>query len=204
MSSTPAPNPTDTGSSSGTPTSSIPQTAAAGGVSFTQPPQTASPSFYKIAANAPITFGYTVTSLYATPTALTFQAFCSINGNTYPITTVPPTATAVTWDPYAYEQSAGAIPLAVATYQLQVMDERGLQAVPQPGFFSPNQQVRFALYRPQPYTDLPDWRCPDCSSAVVRAVTHPAALMVLVTTLALFLGGWGVLGRGRRQRAPAA
>ncbi|KZV88729.1 hypothetical protein EXIGLDRAFT_580234, partial [Exidia glandulosa HHB12029] len=175
---------------------SIPQTAAAGGVSFTQPPQTASASFYKIAPSAPITFGYTMTSLYVTPTALTFRAFCSLNGNTYDITTVAPTATSVTWDPYAYEQSPGAIPLAIATYQLQVMDERGPLAAASPGLFSPNQQVRFALYKPQPYTPLASWTCPDCSSAFrTLSGVHPALVVVLVTTLAMFLGGWNVLGR---------
>lgn len=182
MSATPAPTtPTNSAGQSGS--SSIPQTAAAGGVSFTQPPQTASASFYKIAPSAPITFGYTMTSLYVTPTALTFRAFCSLNGNTYDITTVAPTATSVTWDPYAYEQSPGAIPLAIATYQLQVMDERGPLAAASPGLFSPNQQVRFALYKPQPYTPLAS------KSSFLCLVLSPVVLSFLsfqVAPLSLF------------------
>ena len=52
-------------STSVTPSStiSIPQTAAAGGVSITQPPSTASASYYKIAQNEYITFGWNLTSL---------------------------------------------------------------------------------------------------------------------------------------------
>ncbi|KZV88733.1 hypothetical protein EXIGLDRAFT_619055, partial [Exidia glandulosa HHB12029] len=140
------------------------------------PPQTAS-SFYKIFASAPITFGLTMTSLYITPTTLALHTFCAPNGKMYDIATVAPTATSVTWDPYACEQSPGAIPLAIATYQLQVMDERGPLAAASPGLFSPNQQVRFGLYKPQPYTPLASWTSPDCSSAFRTALrgVHPAS-----------------------------
>jgi hypothetical protein len=63
----------------------IPQTAPAGGIQMTQPPQTAALSFYKIAQGQPITFGWNLTNVLITPTQLTVSAFCSANGNTYPV-----------------------------------------------------------------------------------------------------------------------
>ena len=50
-------------SGNATATISIPQTAAAGGITVTQPPSTASQSFYKIQENEFITFGWNLTSL---------------------------------------------------------------------------------------------------------------------------------------------
>ena len=64
-------------------------------MSFTQPPQTASASFYKIGQGQTITFGWNLTSLYETPTAITFKAWCTENGNTYDVGTVGPEATQV-------------------------------------------------------------------------------------------------------------
>jgi hypothetical protein len=68
----------------------------------------------------------------ATPTSLTLIASCSLNGNTYPVgpvtpggNTIPATQTQIVWNPYEYEQQAGAVPLAVATYVLKVWDDRG-------------------------------------------------------------------------------
>lgn len=110
--------------------------------------------------------------LSVTPTSLTVIASCSQNGNTYQIgpTTVvsaqgggqvtqianviPGSATQIVWDPYAYEQLPGAVPLAVATYTLSVWDERGPTAAVAGGRFSPYSGTEFALYRPQPYTPL--------------------------------------------------
>lgn len=46
------------------------------------------------------------------------------------------------------------------------------------------------------------WTCPDCSSAFrTLSGVHPALVVVLVTTLAMLLGGWNVLGRAGRRRA---
>ena len=86
-STTVAPSGSNTGSSQNTNTGSfvsIPLTAAAGGLTFTQPPQTSDISFYKVASGAPITFGWNFTDLLVTPTHLTLSAVCD-NGNTYPV-----------------------------------------------------------------------------------------------------------------------
>jgi len=189
-----------TNSNSASPT--IPQTAAAGGVSITQPPQTAAPSFYKIAPSQLITFGWNFTSLSVTPTALSVSAWCPQFGVTYPVGPsngiIPGSASSVVWDPWGYEQQPGALSLAVATYTLQIMDSGGPNKVAQPGLFSPNAQLRFALYRPQPYEPLSSWQCTECSDAAPAAVApHPLFLMTLVTLVALVFGGWGVLRRAR-------
>jgi len=171
---------------------SIPQTAAAGGLLWTQPPSTASPSFYKIAPNQQITFGWNLTSLFVTPTSLTLSAFCPDNANTYPITTIPATVSQITWDPYAQQQSAGALQFAQATYTVWVMDERGMGVGQKPGLFSPNNQLKFALYSPPPYTPLSSWTCQTCSGAATL-VTHPAMFSVFATLVVMLISGWRIL-----------
>ncbi|KAH7096231.1 hypothetical protein BKA62DRAFT_720304 [Auriculariales sp. MPI-PUGE-AT-0066] len=187
---------------SGSSSLSIPATAAAGGITFTQPPQTASASFYKIGTGQTITFGFNYTSLSVTPSAITFKAWCSQNAMTYDMTTIQPPTTKITWSPFDYEAQAGNPRLAEATYVLQAFDERGPQAMASGGYFSPNQNVRFALYRPQNYVPLESWTCgPDCDAAGLRAVPHTALVMALATFLAVLMGGLGVIGRRRAVRA---
>lgn len=136
---------------------SIPQTAAAGGLTFTQPPQTGAASFYKIAPSQPITFGWNFTALIITPTHLTVSAICD-NGNTYPVGptdgVIDGTATQVVWDIYSYQQANPSKPLAQASYTLTIWDDRGSDAPRLGGYFSPNSGLKFALYTPQPYTPL--------------------------------------------------
>jgi hypothetical protein len=136
--------------------SRIPQTAAVGVLSVTQPPQTAT-SFYKIASGQLITFAWNFTSVLATPTHLTVSAVCD-NGNTYPVGPtdgiIAGTATSVVWDPYGYDQLNPNTPLAQASYSLRIWDDRGPNPPLQPGHLQPNSAVRFALYTPQGYTPL--------------------------------------------------
>lgn len=135
---------------------SIPQTAGEGGLSFTQP-ASSSNAFFKIASDAPITFGWNYTSLYVTPTSLTISAICD-NGNTYPVGptdgVIDAAETSVVWDVYSYQQANPTLPLAVASYTLTVWDDRGPSATRMPGYFSPNSNLRFALYTPQAYTPI--------------------------------------------------
>ena len=144
---------------------------------FTQPPQTAAPSFYKFAPSQKITFGWNITSLSITPSQLTVSTFCSANGNTYPVGptdgVIPGTATQVNlfcitkaqdvlitvvtkvvWDPYSYQQAHPTQPLIIASYTLQIMDNHGLTQLPVSGRFAPNTEMTFALYTPQTYTPL--------------------------------------------------
>ncbi|THH07047.1 hypothetical protein EW145_g3654 [Phellinidium pouzarii] len=178
---------------------SIPATAAAGGLTFTQPPQTADASFYKIASNNPITFGWNFTSLIVTPSALTVSAICE-NGNTYPVGptdgVIAGTATSVVWDPFEYNQANPNLPLAVATYTLSMWDQRGPGARPTGGFFSPNSNLRFALYSPVPYTPLASgWTCPGCSAAEATFASHPALVAFFATFAIMLLSGWNLLRR---------
>jgi hypothetical protein len=144
------------GASSAAPASSstlsIPQTAAAGGISFTEPKATAT-SFYKISPSETITFGWNITSLSVTPTHFTVSAYCASNGNTYSVGPtngiIDGTATQILWNP-----ATEATPIPQGTFTLFVQDERGLDVAPSPGYFSPNKQLIFALYSPQPYTPL--------------------------------------------------
>lgn len=151
-------------------TISIPQTAAAGGLTITQPPQTAI-SFFKIAPDNFITFAWNFTSVLVTPTHLTVSAVCE-NGNTYPVGPtngiIPGTATSVVWNPYSWDQANPSTPLAQASYTLNIWDDRGPNPPRQGGYLQPNSALIFALYTPQPYTPLNSGTClaPEC---VVRS-----------------------------------
>lgn len=178
-------------------TLSIPQTAAAGGITITQPPQT-STSFFKIAQGQYITFAWNFTSLLSTPTHLTVSAVCE-NGNTYPVGPtdgiIPGTATSVVWDPYGYDQAHPNTPLAQATYQLTIWDDRGPGSPRQPGLLEPNSALKFALYTPQPYTPLASgWQCGGCLSGSVSSyTTHPAFAGVMITLVIMLLSGYSLL-----------
>lgn len=184
-----------------TSTTGIPQTAAAGGLSFTQPPNTAAASFYKIAPDNVITIGWNFTGLYSTPTHLTLSAVCSANGNTYPIGPtngiIDGTARSVTWNPYDYNQIPGVTPLAEASYTLHIVDERGAGVGAAPGLFSPNDQMTFALYKPQSYTPLANgWQCTACSGSPLSIASHPLFLGIIATTVVMAISGWHLLRNG--------
>jgi len=173
---------------------------------MTMPPATALPSFYKIAPNNPITFGWNFTSLYVQPTSITVKAICTANGFTYYLASnsgvIPGTATSIVWDPYQMEQSPGAQPFAQATYTLHITDDRGDNAAAKGGYFSPNDQLRFALYQPGQATPLSEWNCPGgCSAAASTLSMHTGMFAVIVTFMVMLLSGYGLLRRGLVARA---
>lgn len=134
----------------------IPQSAPAGLLTITQPPQTTI-AFFKIAPSQSITFAWNFSYVLSTPTSLTVSAICE-NGNTYPVGPtdgiIPGTATSIVWDAYAWQTNNPNSPLAQATYTLEIFDERGLGSSRSPGLLQPNNALRFALYTPQPYTPI--------------------------------------------------
>jgi hypothetical protein len=137
----------------------IPPSAPAGQIVFTQPPAF-STSYYKIAPNNPITFGWNFTYVLAQPTSITISATCS-GGNRYPVGPdenghLPGTATEVVWDMYSYQQAHPNTPLPQAMCNLQIAGDEGFDARERPGFLKPNTGMQFALYTPQPYTALAD------------------------------------------------
>ncbi|KAJ3875783.1 hypothetical protein F5051DRAFT_333184 [Lentinula edodes] len=196
MSSTSASNSASQSGSSGSKsssasTSSIPQSAPAGLLSMTQPPQ-ASTSFFKIASGEVVTFAWSFSGVLATPTSLTVNAV-GANSFTYSLTSLPGTASSYIWTPYDYQQSHLATPLAQTTYSLQIFDDRGLGATTRPGYLSPNTALTFALYTPQPYTPLASWDCTVCSGSNSSFTAHPAYVALIATFLVMFLSGFGLL-----------
>ena len=95
------------------------------------------------------------------PTSLTVIASCGANGNTYPVgptggsrNTISGNATQVVWNPWQWEQPAGATPFAEATYVLKIWDDRGEQATIRAGYLSPYSGTQFSLSRPGKATPL--------------------------------------------------
>ena len=168
--------------SSNTSTISIPQTAAAGGLTITQPPQTAT-SFFKIAQNQLVTFGWNMTSVLVTPTHLTVSAVCD-NGNTYPVGPtdgiIPGTATSVVWDVYSWQQNHPNTPLAQASYTLHIWDDRGPNPPRAGGYMQPNSALQFALYTPQPYTPISSG---ELSSSNLRFMFHVFPIASIIPPL---------------------
>ncbi|SPO41485.1 uncharacterized protein PSFLO_06967 [Pseudozyma flocculosa] len=190
------------GSTSASPSVTIPSSAAAGGITITNPVQTADASYYKIASGVSVTFAWNFTSVIQYPSRLTVQAYCSDNAYTYQIgpTDLPGTATSVVWSPYDYSMSAAANPslpqLVQATYRLQIFDERGLGVGASPGLMAPNTRVTFALYNPQAYTPLASgWICAACSGAPSLKTIHPAILGLIATTAVMVASGYGMVMR---------
>lgn len=180
----------------------IPSSAPAGGLTVTQPIQTAEASYYKIAKGVEVTFGWNFTSVLQYPRTLTVQAYCSDNLNTYDIATnLPGTATSVVWSPYNYSSSVEAsnpnLPqLIAASYRLMIYDERGLGVGASPGLMQPNTRVQFALYNPQAYTPLASgWICAACSGASGLKMVHPAFVGLIAAVVVAAVSGWGLLSR---------
>lgn len=175
-------------------------TGAAGGVTITEPPQTAQASFYKIAPHVSVTFGWSFTSLDKKPDKLFVVASCSKNGNTYPIagepSGLPGDATDVTWYPYGYHRTApahGQPDLVAATYRLMVYDQAGPSAVPKSGGFMPNSNVQFSLYFPLSYTPLSgacDWSYLLTQSGSAAPAVAPRPLQLTRVRAAHALPSW--------------
>ncbi|KAL4804010.1 hypothetical protein BDV18DRAFT_143666 [Aspergillus unguis] len=149
-----------------------------GGISMLTP-ASASTTYYKI--DEKITFVWNYTSLSITPTAVNVIASCSLNSATYTISSnmsVEQTQT-VTWDTGKYQANATA-PLLTATYTLIVYDEsKDIDDVASAGELSSQNRYYFGMYTPQPYTDLPDFVCATCNSAL--SSTEVLGLKLAVT-----------------------
>ncbi|TDL16068.1 hypothetical protein BD410DRAFT_777477 [Rickenella mellea] len=181
-------------------TTSITQTAAVGGLTFTQPPHTAAASFYKIAPSQLITFGWNFTSLLSMPTHLTISAV-GANEITYP---VGPTDGITFGDAgglgcYSYQQANPTWPLSPQTYALKIWDDRGPNAPRAPGLFQENTEMTFAMYLPRPYTHslvssnlfvTVGWSCTGCQNvSIFSYATHPAFAATLASIFVVLLSG---------------
>ena len=143
-------------------TLSIAQTAPAGVLTITQPPQTTI-AFFKIAQSQPITFAWNTSYVLSTPAHLTVSAICE-NGNTFPVGPtdgiIAGTASSVVWDVYSWQKNNPNSPLPQATYTLEIFDDRGPGSARSPGLLQPNNALRFALYSPQSYTPIGSGKLP--------------------------------------------
>jgi len=176
----------------------IPQTAPEGGLTITQPPQTAT-SFYKIAPSVTITFGWNFTNVLASPTSLTVSAVAD-NGNTYPVGPtdgiIPGNALSVEWDIGSYQGANPTKPLAPANYILTIWDDRGPTARLSPGRLAQNNALHFALYTGEPYTALSSgWECAVCQNGAMGVMVHPTFLGIVVTFLVMLLSGFHLIMR---------
>ncbi|KAF9262214.1 hypothetical protein L218DRAFT_433525 [Marasmius fiardii PR-910] len=211
---TPPPNTSNSGTSIGPPRGSntaanqgsgtridISPSDPPGRISFIAPPQH-SISIFKIASGLPITFAWNATGIKATPTSLTIAAVDE-SGFTYPVGPsdgkIPGGATSVVWDVYSYQHAHQSPTLREAMYTLQVSDDRGLGVAPKAGYLMPNQELRFGLYTPRPYTALASgWSCTVCENgALSNSVGNPLFISVLVTTLVMFLSGFSLIQQRR-------
>jgi len=186
--------------SGGSSTLSIPQTAPAGVLSVTQPPQTTI-AFFKIAESQPITFAWNTSYVLSTPTHLTVSAVCE-NGNTFPVGPtngiIPGNALSVVWDVYSWQKNNPNSPLPQATYTLEIYDDRGPDSARSTGLLQPNSALRFALYSPQPYTPISSgWQCSGCHSGI-PPTAHPAFLCICLTIFVMFASGFAVLRNSAR------
>ncbi|KAJ3575767.1 hypothetical protein NP233_g886 [Leucocoprinus birnbaumii] len=197
-----------TASQNSTPLPAIPANQPVAGITMTKPPQS-STSFFKIAPNEIVTFGWNYTYLIKHPENLTVSAICE-NGNTYPVGpsngVIDGTATEVAWDLHSWQVNHPETPLAQGTYTLTMWDHRGSSARPEPGMIRPYNSLRFALYSPQPYTPLDSgWTCSDCreSAGILAASTHPSFIGFVVSALVIFLSGIHLLRSANAQQIAA-
>ncbi|KAJ5480854.1 hypothetical protein N7539_006748 [Penicillium diatomitis] len=176
---------------------SIDPAAAAGGISMITP-NALSTTYFKVGYNA--TFVWNYTSLSVTPTAIDVVASCSLNRETYTLTsnmTVEPTGTFI-WNTSDFEASQ-TISLLTSTYTLYVVDaNKSLTDTPEPGYLSSFIGYPFGMYRPEPYTPLNEFKCATCSGAlsdVQRQGIKFAVGMAAITVLSFtwFVGGAGLL-----------
>ncbi|KAF8918196.1 hypothetical protein CPB85DRAFT_1186950, partial [Mucidula mucida] len=183
-------------SSSGSSTVSIPASAEVGSLSITQP-LTTSTSYFKIASNNLLTFGWNFTSVLVTPTSLTVSAACE-NSNTYPVGdnsgVVAGDATQVVWDVYSYQTAHSDNPLPQGTCSLMICDERGYDATQAAGYMAVNSDLTFALYTPQAYTGIADgWECGVCNSSLAGIAANPTVVTMAATFLVVCLSGYQLL-----------
>ncbi|WEW59781.1 hypothetical protein PRK78_005261 [Emydomyces testavorans] len=124
-----------------------------GGIKLVTPAITAERTYIKIGDFA--TFAWNYTSVQVTPTAIDVVAFCSKNQHAYTIAgnqSVQETGV-VTWDTSKYKSED--VPLLTEIYTLLVYDvEIGPSDIPPAGRLGAQQNFRFGVYSPQPYTPL--------------------------------------------------
>lgn len=102
---------------------------------------------YRIDPRENVTFAWQFTDLLVQPANLTLAAV-GPNKVTYTITALPGLATSAVWQ---VKNVPSASPLMMGMYQIQLYDQRGISAAPQPGWLSPVTRLSIAFYSPESY-----------------------------------------------------
>ncbi|KAF1348886.1 hypothetical protein BDV97DRAFT_377593 [Delphinella strobiligena] len=181
-------------------TSSYNASVGYGGVELLTPNTASSSSYYKIGDF--VTFGWNLTSLSATPTAVDILATCSANAHTYTLAlnqSVSASTGAVTWDTGNYQNTAN-VPLLTETYTLMIHDAAiDVSATPSYGHLSAYTLHAFAMYTKQAYTSLAtEYPCVTCNGAMGNAERQTMAFMfgmvaLTITSFTWFAGNFGII-----------
>lgn len=162
-----------------------------------EPAITAGPQFYKI--DDWVTFSWNYTSLSATPRAVNVMATCTVNHQLYTIAsnqTIANATQTVLWDTGAYQETASASPLIMATYTLIIYDaDSEITAPPEAGYLAPYNQYSFAMYSKQDYTEpTPGYRCATCSGAMGDMDRRALGMALGMGVLTVLSFTWFVTG----------
>lgn len=154
-------------------------------------------SYYKIGDD--VTFGWNLTSVSVTPSAVDILASCSTNQATYTIAvnqTINGSTGGVVWDTGKYQSTATQL-LLTGTYTLIIYDaDSSISATPASGYLAPFKQFTFGMYTPQAYVADPAYVCVTCSgaAAVFERQTMRFALGMAALTITSFT--WFAHGAG--------
>lgn len=105
---------------------------------------------YRIDPRENVTFVWSFTNLLVRPANLTLAAV-GPNSVTYTITALPGDATSAVWH---IKDVPPASPLMMGMYQVQLYDQRGPTAAPQPGWLAPVTRLTIAFYSAESYQPL--------------------------------------------------
>ncbi|CAO3627699.1 unnamed protein product [Mucor hiemalis] len=105
---------------------------------------------YRIDPRENVTFVWSFTNLLVRPSNLTLAAV-GPNSVTYTITALPGDATSAVWH---IKDVPPASPLMMGMYQVQLYDQRGPTAAPQPGWLAPVTRLTIAFYSAESYQPL--------------------------------------------------
>ncbi|KAL2866901.1 uncharacterized protein BJX67DRAFT_120035 [Aspergillus lucknowensis] len=177
-------------------TTSVDPRLPPGGISMITPKPT-STTYYKVGDE--LTFVWNYTSLSNTPSAVNVVASCSLNSETYTISSnmsVSETQSVV-WDTKKYQANA-TVPLLTATYTLIVYDEsKEIDDVASAGELSSQNRYYFGMYVSQDYEDLENFVCATCSGALssteLQALKFGVGMaLITVASFTWFATGFGI------------
>ncbi|CDH48799.1 hypothetical protein RO3G_07533 [Lichtheimia corymbifera JMRC:FSU:9682] len=155
----------------GLPTSgSFGNTIYPGTVTFIEPTGSKSVSpLYRIDSRENVTFRWEFQSLRVRPVNLTLAAV-GPQSATYTIAQLDGAATSAVWH---LSDVPAETPLFNGMYQIQLYDQRGVSAHPDPGYLAPATRLTIAFYNPESYGPMSgsDY-CPRCFYDAAQRIGH--------------------------------